>query len=94
MRVTAPDAASASPDRAAEGPRFSAAVRQAGGAAGELLWQFPVPSHLTQARREELVEGWDALHNKRCDPEDCRGLLRPRAKQQQADTIRRGACDR
>ncbi|HZY84189.1 MAG TPA: hypothetical protein VFE78_05130, partial [Gemmataceae bacterium] len=65
VRVTSPDAASASPARAAEGPRFSAAVRQAGGAAGELLWQFPVPSHLTQAGRDELVASWDALHNKR-----------------------------
>jgi photosystem II stability/assembly factor-like uncharacterized protein len=65
VRVTAPDSNSASPARAAEGPRFSAAVRQAGGAAGEMLWQFPVPSHLTQAGRDELVEAWDALHNRR-----------------------------
>ena len=36
----------------------------------------------------------DTLHGKSCNPLDCRGLLRPRAEQQQTATNSRGACDR
>jgi photosystem II stability/assembly factor-like uncharacterized protein len=62
LRVTTSDSASAALARASEGPRFSAAMRQAGGAAGETLWQFPVGPHLTRADRKELVAAWDHLH--------------------------------
>src|SRR5262249_31364785 len=55
LRVTGPDTASASPLRAGDGPRFAAALRQTGGAAGEMLWQFPVPGHLAHAERDDIV---------------------------------------
>ena len=48
LRVTGPDFTSAAPDRATDGQRLSYAWRQAGGASAELLWQFPVASHLAQ----------------------------------------------
>jgi photosystem II stability/assembly factor-like uncharacterized protein len=64
LRVTAPDPNSAAPARSTEGPRLVAAVRQAGGAAAESLWQFPVPSHLARADREELVKSWEQMHGK------------------------------
>ena len=63
LRVTGPDPVSAASIRAADGPRFAAAVRQAGGAAAETLWQFPVASHLARAGRDDLLPAWDPLHD-------------------------------
>ncbi len=63
LRVTGPDPASSASVRAADGPRFAAAVRQAGGAAAETLWQFPVASHLARAGRDDLLPAWDPLHD-------------------------------
>jgi photosystem II stability/assembly factor-like uncharacterized protein/tetratricopeptide (TPR) repeat protein len=63
LRVTRSDPATASPARAAEGERFAEAVRQAGGAASESLWQFPVSSHLAAADRDRLLQAWDRVHD-------------------------------
>ncbi|HZT82059.1 MAG TPA: hypothetical protein VFA26_17665, partial [Gemmataceae bacterium] len=60
--VTSPDPASAPPARSGEALRYAAAVRKAGGAAGEALWQFPVPLHLARCDKEELLAAWDKLH--------------------------------
>ncbi|HYT94896.1 MAG TPA: YCF48-related protein, partial [Gemmataceae bacterium] len=49
VRVTAPDPRSEAPARASDPQRFAGAARLAGGAAGEQLWQFPVPQHLRHA---------------------------------------------
>jgi photosystem II stability/assembly factor-like uncharacterized protein len=65
LRLTAPDPASASPARAADADRHRAAVRQAGGAAGEMLWAFPLGSHLAAAGRDDLLRCWDGLHGGR-----------------------------
>src|SRR5262249_15860980 len=45
VRVATPDPGAADYRRGAEGQRFAAAFRRAGGAAGEMLWQFPLPQH-------------------------------------------------
>jgi photosystem II stability/assembly factor-like uncharacterized protein/tetratricopeptide (TPR) repeat protein len=65
VRVQGADPASAAPGRSTEPQRLEAAVRQAGGAAGEVLWQFPLPQHLGRAGKPDVMASWDALHNKR-----------------------------
>src|SRR5262249_47290903 len=75
VRVMAPDPASAAPGRAAEGQRFAAAVRQTGGAAGEMLWQFPVPQHLGRAPRADLLSSWNGLHADRAAEQLVRQLV-------------------
>ncbi len=72
IRVLCPDSATASPPQAADGARFSAATRLAGGAAGEMLWQFPVGSHLSSSSEKKLVESWDQLN----EAESAKLLLR------------------
>jgi photosystem II stability/assembly factor-like uncharacterized protein len=72
LRVTASDLTTASLERSSEGARFATAVRQAGGAAGEMLWAFPVSSHLLRAPRADLLRVWDKLH----DGQDAEQLLR------------------
>src|SRR5439155_1388369 len=62
LRVTGADPAGAAPARAADAMRFAAAVRQAGGAAAESLWQFPVPSYLAHSGRDDLLPAWDQRH--------------------------------
>jgi photosystem II stability/assembly factor-like uncharacterized protein len=69
LRVLGPDPVSAAPERAADEQRFAAAVRSAGGAAGEMFWQFPVPQHLARADKMELVQFWNKLHGDQA-PED------------------------
>jgi photosystem II stability/assembly factor-like uncharacterized protein len=61
LRVTASDLTTAALDRSMEGSRLSAAVRQAGGAAGEMLWAFPVPSHLLRVPRLKVLSAWNAM---------------------------------
>ncbi len=65
VRVQGSDPASAALGRSTEPMRFEAAMRQAGGATGEVLWQFPLPQHLNRADKGEVMASWDALHNKR-----------------------------
>jgi photosystem II stability/assembly factor-like uncharacterized protein/tetratricopeptide (TPR) repeat protein len=60
--VTGPEPASAGLSRVSEGCRFGEAFRQAGGACGEALWQFPVGTHLARADRRQLLAAWDKLH--------------------------------
>ena len=75
VRVTCADPATAAPARCGEGPRFAAAVRQAGGAAGEQLWQFPVSSHVARAGRDQLLQSWDKLHGDRAAEQLLRELV-------------------
>ncbi len=75
LRVAGPDPKSAAPSRATEEPRFAAALRQAGGAAGETLWQFPVPEHLGGSAPEKILAGWDSLHGKQAGKELLRQLV-------------------
>ncbi len=75
LRVAGPDPASAAPDRAADGQRFAAALRMAGGAAGEMLWQFPLPRHLENLSAEELLRAWNGLLGNRADQEMLRQLV-------------------
>jgi len=65
LQVTAADPASAPPVRAMQTQRLAQAQRQVGGAAGEVLWQFPLPDHLKRAPKEELLAAWDRLHGGR-----------------------------
>jgi photosystem II stability/assembly factor-like uncharacterized protein len=62
LRILGPDPASADASQACAEQRLAAGVRLAGGAAGEMLWQFPLPAHRARAGRPELVESWNALH--------------------------------
>ncbi len=75
LRVTASDHASAAPVRSLDAQRLSAAVRQAGGAAAEMLWQFPVPSHLTRTDRREIIAAWNKLHGDQADDHLVRQLV-------------------
>ncbi len=61
LRVTASDLTTAALDRSSEAARFAAAMRQAGGAASEMLWAFPVSSHLLRVPRLELLRAWNAM---------------------------------
>jgi photosystem II stability/assembly factor-like uncharacterized protein/tetratricopeptide (TPR) repeat protein len=65
LQVTSADSTTSALTRAAEGLRFATAVRLAGGAAAESLWQFPVGKHLLRADRKDLVASWDRLHGDR-----------------------------
>lgn len=49
------------PVRSTDEMRFVNGVRLAGGAAGEALWQFPLPSHLASGGPEELIKSWDTV---------------------------------
>lgn len=60
--VTGADPASAAPVRAADPQRWESAMALCGGAAGEALWQFPVPQHLAHADRATLIKHWDRMH--------------------------------
>ncbi len=75
VRLTAPDPTSAAPGRSGEGPRLAEAVRQAGGAAAEALWQFPVPSHLARTPRADLLRSWDHLHGDKAAEQLLRQLV-------------------
>jgi photosystem II stability/assembly factor-like uncharacterized protein len=75
VRVFAADPASAAPERASEEQRFAAALRQSGGAAGEVLWQFPLPLHLASADKSDLMRYWDRLHADRAAEELVRQLV-------------------
>jgi photosystem II stability/assembly factor-like uncharacterized protein len=75
VRVVAPDPATAAPARSAEAHRFAAAVRSAGGGAGESLWQFPLPQHLAGGDKAALLKGWDGRHGGRAAEELLRQLV-------------------
>ena len=46
-------------------PIGKAAVRRAGGAAGESLWHFPLPQHLGEVGKEGLLKAWNQDHGGR-----------------------------
>jgi hypothetical protein len=75
LRVNAPDAASADPGQAGAPARFSTAVRLAGGAAGETLWQFPLPQHLLASDKQELLKFWNQAHGNRAEQQLLRQLV-------------------
>jgi photosystem II stability/assembly factor-like uncharacterized protein len=62
LRVVGADPTSAEFGRAPEPQRLAAAMRHVGGAAGEMLWQFPLPQHLIRADKADLLRSWDRLH--------------------------------
>src|SRR5262249_34849691 len=45
LRVAGPDPSGRDFRHGADGQRFAAAFRRAGGTASEMLWQFPLPTH-------------------------------------------------
>lgn len=62
VRLAAPDPVSSPWNQASAGQRFAAGTRLAGGLAGEMLWQFPLPQHLAQANGEQILGHWNTLH--------------------------------
>jgi photosystem II stability/assembly factor-like uncharacterized protein/LmbE family N-acetylglucosaminyl deacetylase len=75
LRVITSDPATAAPARATEALRLAAAVRGAGGAAGESLWQFPLPQHLGGSDKTDLVKSWDRRHGGAAPEELLRQLV-------------------
>src|SRR5262249_28448619 len=75
LAVQASDPWSAPLGKASEAERFAAAMRQAGGATGETLWQFPLPQHLGRAEKTDVVGAWDQLHGGRAADQLLRQLV-------------------
>ena len=75
LRVVAPDPGSAAPVRATDAQRFAGALRRAGGAAGEMLWHFPLPQHLAHAEPKELLAYWNQNHGDQAGREMLRQLV-------------------
>jgi photosystem II stability/assembly factor-like uncharacterized protein len=75
VQVACADPASAAPGRATEQQTLQRAVRQAGGAAGETLWQFPLPEHLESIGKAELLQAWNRLHADRAADQMLRELV-------------------
>jgi photosystem II stability/assembly factor-like uncharacterized protein len=73
--LAGPDPKSAAPCQATAGLRFAAAVREAGGASGELLWQLPLPQHLMGPDRKELLESWKQIHGDKAPEQLLRQLV-------------------
>src|SRR5262249_46045442 len=67
--------ATAAFEKASEAQRFAAAVRLAGGAAGEMLWQFPLPQHLARSGKLDLLQAWNRLHDDRASDDLLRQLV-------------------
>ncbi len=61
--VMSADPATAHPARAADPARFAQAVRQAGGAASETAWAFPLPAHAAGLAPRDLLATWDRAHD-------------------------------
>ena len=62
IQAIAPDPASASEKEAGQASRLARAVRMAGGASGEMLWQFPKPNHVRLKNAHDLEKLWDSMH--------------------------------
>jgi photosystem II stability/assembly factor-like uncharacterized protein len=75
LQVTTPDPATAPLRRAAERARSGVALRQAGAAAAESLWQFPLPHYLAQAGGEDVLKHWHKGHAGRAERELLRQLV-------------------
>jgi len=63
LRVTAPDPATVVWGREQDERRYAAAVRLAGGMAGETMWHFPLPQYLEGNGMTKTIAHWDQLHN-------------------------------
>ena len=63
IRVISAEATAAPLRRASDPQRWAEAVRRAGGAAGECLWQFPLAEHQAGLPAKELLAGWDKQHD-------------------------------
>jgi hypothetical protein len=50
-------------------------VRGAGGAAGETLWQFPLPQHLAGSDKADLLKSWEGRHGGAATEELLRQLV-------------------
>lgn len=75
LRVNAPDPASAQAVRARDAARWAAAMCKAGGAAGEMLWQFPLPLHRGLSEKRDLLKAWDSAHADRAAEQYLRQLV-------------------
>jgi photosystem II stability/assembly factor-like uncharacterized protein len=75
LRVVVSDPASAPLWRASEPQRLAAAMRQAGGAASEMLWQFPAAQHYDRTAKLDLLKAWDRLHADRAREDLLRQLV-------------------
>jgi photosystem II stability/assembly factor-like uncharacterized protein len=75
IRIVGPDPKSAALSRASDPQRLAAAARQAGGAASEMLWQFPAPQHVARSSTAELIKSWERLHADRAPEELLRQLV-------------------
>src|SRR5262249_18195418 len=75
LRVAAPDPVSADLGQAGAPSRFATAVRLAGGAAGATLWQFPLPQHLANSDKQELLKFWNQAHGNRAEQQLLRQLV-------------------
>src|SRR5262249_55991211 len=65
----------ADPRRASDPARWAAAQRKAGGAAGDCFAAFPLPPHLRDADRGELLTVWDPQHGGRAAAQLVRQLV-------------------
>ncbi len=75
MQVVGADPESSAYRHASDGPRLSAAVRRAGGCAAHLLWQFPLPQHLSSTDKRALLNAWNPLHDNQADKQLLRQLV-------------------
>jgi photosystem II stability/assembly factor-like uncharacterized protein len=75
LRVCGPDPKSESFAAAAQPQRWAAAQRAAGGAAGETLWQFPLPQHFAGCDRADLLKYWNQLHGGHAEQQLLRQLV-------------------
>jgi photosystem II stability/assembly factor-like uncharacterized protein len=55
----------ADPQRAMDGERLAAAMRWSGGAAGDMLWHFPVAGFQQAADAQAIVEAWTERHDEK-----------------------------
>jgi photosystem II stability/assembly factor-like uncharacterized protein len=75
LRVVTPDPTSAPMRKSTEGDRLIAAMRLAGGASAESVWQFPLPVHLRREKHEAIVEHWDDMHEGKAAEQMLRQLV-------------------
>ncbi len=75
LRVVSADAASSAPVRAGDPSRFAAGWRRAGGAAGEMLWQFPLPQHQAGDDAKALHAFWSERQGNDASQELLRQLV-------------------
>src|SRR5439155_15687347 len=75
VRVAAADPKSDAAAESSQPQRLAAAQRLAGGAAAETLWQFPIPQHLANAGKKDLLNHWDRLHGDRAAQQLLRQLV-------------------